>query len=234
MILIDDRQGSVEVAPLLSSPNNICRLEFADFAWSGNGPKGQASIGVERKRLSDFLKSMTSGRLSGHQLIGMSQHFDHLYVLIEGIWRPDRDTGILETPRGGVWASIAQGSRRFMARDIYNFINTLQVICGIVVVVTSNVWETAKWLDSCYGWWGKKWSGHKSYLQFRESEYAQLSKPNLTSRIACQLPGIGWDRARKLGERFTPRELFEATEKELREIEGIGPTLANKIVGELG
>lgn len=233
MILIDDRQGSVEVAPLLSSPNNVCRLEFADFAWSGNGPKGQVSIGVERKRLTDFLKSMTSGRLSGHQLIGMSQQFDYLYIIIEGIWRPDRDTGILETPRGGVWASIAQGSRRFMARDIYNFINTLQVVCGVVVIVTSNVWETAKWLDSCHGWWEKKWSGHKSHLQFRGSEHAQLSKPNLTARIANQLTGIGWDRARKLGERFSPMELFEATEEELMEIEGIGPVLAGNVVKEL-
>lgn len=183
--------------------------------------------------MTDFLKSMTSGRLSGHQLVGMSQQFDYLYVVVEGIWRPDRDTGILETPRGGVWAAIAQGSRRFMARDIYSFINTLQIICGVTVVVTSNVWETSKWLDSCHGWWGKKWARHKSHLQFRETERAELVKPNLTARIANQLTGIGGDKARKLGEKFSPRELFEVTEEELLEIEGIGPILANSIVEEL-
>ena len=82
MILVDDRIGAVEIAPLLGSPNVTCRLEFADFAWSGNGPDGQVDIGVERKSLLDLLASMTTGRLSGHQMVGLTAQYDWVYLLV--------------------------------------------------------------------------------------------------------------------------------------------------------
>ena len=241
MILVDYRTGSVEFAPLLSSHQSVCKLEFGDFAWSGHGPEGQASIGVELKRLPDFLKSMTSGRLSGHQLIGMLEQYDFVYILIEGSWRPNSNTGLLEVPKGKTWVPASQGSHRFMARDFYNYINTLQVICGVIVVTTYNKQETAKWLDSCYRWWNKKWEAHKSHLQFhapvnpsKRPRYVRLTRPNLTTLIANQIPGIGVDRAKKLGKVFaTPRGLFEASEEELEWIDGIGSVSAKKIMEAL-
>ena len=234
MILVDDRIGSVELVPLLSIPNNVCRLEFGDFAWSGHGPEGQVSIGVERKRISDFLSSMTTGRLSGHQLIGLSANFDFVYLIVEGVWRPERGTGILQIPCGKGWQAAQQGSRRFMVRDIYNFINTLQIICGVHVVTTYNDLETVKWLESCYSWWQKKWEAHKSHLQFRDSDHAHLVRPSLVARIANQFPGIGLDRARHLAEKFkSPIELVLATKEELEKVEGIGKTLAKNLVRQI-
>lgn len=235
MILVDSRVGSVEIAPLLQNPI-VCQLEYADFAWSGNGPNGPANVGVERKRLMDFLQSMTTGRLSGHQIIGLTQQYDWAYLLVEGIWRPDRHNGILQhINRKGKWAAVAQGSRRFMARDIYNFINTLQTMCGIVTVTTSNQWETAMWLSACHGWWQKEWGKHKSHLQFQKPvAHAQLRKPNLVTKMALQLTGVGWDKARKIGEQFhSAIDLVEATVEELIEIEGIGHKMAERIVEEL-
>ena len=197
MILVDDRIGSVELAPLLSAPNMVCRLDYADFAWSGDGPNGPIDVGVERKGLMDLLQSMTTGRLSGHQLIGLTNRYDWVYLLVEGVWRPDRHSGILQRIGGkGKWIAAAQGSRRFMARDVYNFLNTIQVMCGVVVIQTSNQWETAKWLDSNYGWWQKGWEKHKSHLQYNvQPVYAQLAKPNLVTRIASQFDGIEIGRA---------------------------------------
>ena len=58
MILIDSRIGSAELAPLISTPNILCQLEFADFTFSGNGPAGQVAVGVERKTIMDLLQSM--------------------------------------------------------------------------------------------------------------------------------------------------------------------------------
>ena len=234
MIMIDDRTGSAELAPLLSSPTVVCRLDFADFAWSGNGPEGPVDVGVERKSLMDLLQSMTTGRLSGHQLIGLTQHYDWIYLVIEGIWRPDRHSGILQRiNRGGKWGPAAQGSRRFMARDIYNFVNTLAVMCGIITVYTSNQWETGKWLDSIHGWWGKEWGKHKSHLQFQKpTVHAHLSKPGLTTRFFSQLDGIGWDKARKLGAAFpTMADVFEAEDWE--KVDGIGPKLAASMAKQI-
>ena len=235
MILVDNRIGSAEIAPLLSTSHILCQLEFADFAWGGHGPDGPVNVGTERKSLPDFLNSMTTGRLSGHQLIGLLRDYDHCYVIVEGIWRPNRKTGVLQKiGRGRKWVDAAQGSRRFMARDVYNFINTLQVICGVVVVATANRWETAKWLDSCHGWWGKEWEKHKSHLQWHKPSPAgaiQLVKPNLVARVASQFDGVGWDKARKIGKEFVGiTEFMAATKKELTQIEGIGPKVADSII----
>lgn len=236
MILVDDRIGSVEIAPLLSSPTVVCSLSFADFVFSGNGPKGPVDIGVERKSLMDLLKSMTTGRLSGHQLVGLTNNYDWVYLLVEGVWRPDRHNGMLQRTSGrGKWVAVAQGSRRFMARDVYNFIQTLQVMCGVIAVRTSSTWETARWLDACRGWWGKEWKKHKSHLQFQKPvTHAQLTKPNLVVRMASQLEGIGWDKAKKIGEKFDNMgDLLNAPVSAFMEIDGIGGKLANSIVCQL-
>lgn len=233
MILVDSRTGSVEISTLLSTSNIVCHLNYADFTWCGNGPDGGINIGVERKSIMDLLQSMTTGRLSGHQLIGLTENYDLVYLLVEGVWRPDRNTGILQRiSNGGKWVAAAQGSRRFMARDVYNFINTIQVMCGVVTVCTSNQWETAKWLDSIYGWWQKKWDKHKSHLQWQKPVvHAHLSKPNLVTKVASQFDGIGWDKARSIGFQFDLLEDFlGATEKELCEVPGVGPKLARSII----
>ena len=233
MILVDDRIGSVELAPLLSAPNMICRLDYADFAWSGDGPNGPIDVGVERKGLMDLLQSMTTGRLSGHQLVGLTNRYDWVYLLVEGVWRPDRHSGILQRIGGkGKWIAAAQGSRRFMARDVYNFLNTIQIMCGVVVVQTSNQWETARWLDSNYGWWQKGWKKHKSHLQFQKPiVHAHLTKPNLVTRIASQFDGIGWDKARSIGKEFDQVGNFLfASKEDLRKVPGIGTKLAQSIV----
>ena len=235
MVLIDDRVGSVELAPYISSPKCICRLQYADFAFTGSGPDGEVLVGVERKGLMDLLQSMTSGRLSGHQLIGLKQEYDWVYLVVEGVWKPDRDTGVLLKPVGKKWGAVNQGSRRFMVREVYNFIQSMQILCGVVVVQTGSRVETGKWLDAAYNWWAKPWDKHKSHLQFHApKQFASLQKPTLVTRIAAQLDGVGWDKARKIGKRFWNVEtLVDATESEFREIEGIGEKTAASIYEQL-
>ena len=236
MILVDYRRGSAEIAHLLSSPNVVCELEYGDFVISGNGPNGQVNIGVERKRIMDLLQSITTGRLSGHQLVGMTNSYDWAYLLVEGVWRADKDTGILQRMNvKGKWIYASQGSRRFMARDIFHFLSTLQVMCNIVVAHTSSHWETAIWLDSLHSWWSKPWDKHRGHLQFhRPVQHAHLSKPNLVTRIANQLDGIGWDKARKIGAEFsTLEDLLDASNADLMGIPGIGEKLAESVMRQL-
>jgi ERCC4-type nuclease len=119
-----------------------------------------------------------------------------------------------------------------MARDLWSFMQTLQVICGVIVVQTSSRWETAAWLDGVSRWWGKAWEKHKSHLQFVERrECASLVRPNLVTRVASQFDGVGWDKARSLGKRFgSLGEFMSADAEELRKVKGIGPKIANGIV----
>ena len=122
-----------------------------------------------------------------------------------------------------------------MVRDIYNFINTIQVICGVVVVATANKWETARWVDSIYGWWDKEWDRHKSHLQWNKpTGKARLAKPNLVTRMASQLDGVGWDKAWKIGAKFpTIWHFLSAGLDEFMEIDGIGPGIARSIGDQL-
>lgn len=238
MILIDSRTGSGELAPYISVPKLVCTLDFADFAFGGNGPEGGVGIGIERKGLMDLLQSMTSGRLVGHQLIGLQKEYNWVYLLVEGVWRPDRKTGVLMRTNGkGRWVAAAQGSRRFMARDVYNFLSSLQILCGVIVVRTSNQLETGKWLDATFGWWQKAWEAHKSHLQFHKPQtYASLQKPNLVTRMAATLDGVGWDKARKIGASpmfATVQDLAYADEDDLKTIDGIGTKMAKSIVKQL-
>jgi ERCC4-type nuclease len=235
IILVDDRVGSKEIFPFINSPKALCHLEYADFAFSGCGPRGQIDVGVERKGIRDLIQSMTSGRLVGHQLIGLKEEYGFVYLLVEGIWRPDRRSGVLMKPRGNGWTPIAQGSRRFMARDVWAFLQSVSILCGVQVVATSNQWETGRWLDTVYGWWSRPWAKHKSHLQWQKpQEYASLRKPNLVTRLAAQLDGIGWDKARKMGEAFVdPLDFVTATEDELLGIDGIGPKLAKNVIKQL-
>lgn len=234
MILVDDRVGSAEIAPYLSNQKILCRLDYADFAFNGNGPDGSVSIGAERKSLLDMLQSMTSGRLAGHQLIGLKDQYDFVYILIEGVWRPDNTSGVLMRTNGkGRWIAAAQGSRRFMARDLYAFCHTLTVLCGVHVVRTSNQQETGKWLDATYGWWNRPWKSHKSHEQWvKPTPTAQLRKPNLATRVAAQFDGIGWDKARKIGEKFSATDIMSVHPSRFEEVDGIGPKLAQSIADQ--
>jgi ERCC4-type nuclease len=82
--------------------SKIERMQFGDFSWLGNGPDGAPwSIGVERKTIGDMIQSITSDRFSGHQLPGLLNTYNAVYVLVEGLYRPDQRTGVLETFKRG-------------------------------------------------------------------------------------------------------------------------------------
>jgi ERCC4-type nuclease len=232
MILIDDRQGSVELRRDISTPSVICRLDYADFAFAGEGPDGAVSIGVERKTLLDLLGSMSSGRLSGHQIAGMQDMYDFVYLLVEGVWKSERNTGALMQPSGKSFKPVVLGTRRFMARELWAFLNNLSVICNVIVVRTANKADSGKWLDSVYGWWNKPWHRHKAHdMWHKPAERVRFVKPTLTERIWAQFDGISQDRAKALAKKF-PRigDVIFTDPEDLMQVEGIGKKIAQSII----
>ena len=241
MILVDDRTGAVELEPYVAkmAPCRINRLEYGDFAWVGNGKENEPlSIGVERKTISDLCSSITTGRLSGHQLLGLLNTYSHVTILLEGIWRSSPQDGMLEVYRGGTWAPLKRGPTRWMANTIYNYLNTLSMMCGVKVWQTGTAVESAQWIAALYRWSQKDWHEHRSLHQFCEipprGARARLTAPTLVHRIAGEFKGVGFDRGAKIAGRFaTPWDFLTASEAELTEIEGIGPKLAASIVKEI-
>lgn len=232
MILIDNRVGSRELAPHISPPSKLTRLSYADFSFMGNGPDGISSIGIERKTITDLLSSISSGRLSGHQLIGLLSSYDYVYLLIEGIWKPRDHDGVLEHYRRGGWKPIQLGQRHFISREVSNYVNTLAITCGIKVWFTQSRKQSGRWIGDLWHWWDKDWDKHTAHRQFHVEppNNAMLRKPSIMHRIVKELPSVGWDRAKHIVEVYKSlKDLMGATEKELMEIDGIGKGMAAKI-----
>lgn len=233
-ILIDDRSGSKELAQYISPPHEISRLNSGDFAIFGNGPEGMVTVGVERKTLPDLIQSIESGRLSGHQLISLMSDYQYVYILVEGLWRPRPKDGVLERwSNQGKWTPFISGSRRYMARDIANYLNTLAVCCGVMVWRTDNMPHSGRWISDLHGWWQKPWDRHKAHLNkfnVTPPPRAFLRRPGLLHRFVKELDGVGWDKGKAIAQHFgSLSALLFATEKELMEVPGIGKVLAQTI-----
>lgn len=245
MISIDDRVGSRELHPHIPrpTPTTLTRLQYADVCWLGEGDGGQpVSVGVERKRIGDLVNSIDSGRLSGGQLHGLLCAYDYVYVLVEGLWRPSPETGVLQVSRKRGWQDLEYGNQRWMARRIHNYLATLELVCGVRVWRTATIEESGRWLGDCYHWWQKAWVEHRAHLQWHTPHWysqprgclVRLQKPSLVERVAREITGMGQRRAEALGRKYgSVLELVMAGEGELREVEGVGKKLAKTIVGEL-
>ena len=235
MLTIDDRQGSKELYPMLkNTPAQLGFLDYADVAFLGRGEADTPiTVGIERKKIMDFLQSMTSGRLSGHQIPGMLNAYNVRYLIIEGIWSPDPKTGIIKA-----WKrEMHLGSRKFSAKEVFGYISTLQIRRGLYIWKTATMRETAQLIQVLYTWWTKKTlDAHISYLA-QHQEYADLCVKKLPfiQRVAAELTGMGRKKAKRVCEKFsTLQEMIQATEKDWMSIGGIGKTLAKKIKKELG
>jgi len=235
MIFIDDRVGSKELLPLFPKGNaELTHLEYADFMFMGHSDAGDIVVGIERKTIGDFVNSMCSGRFSGKQLIGMLNCYHYLYLVIEGIFRANPQNGILEVYRYGGWQEYTAGKRRFMARDIWLFMNTLQVICGLHCYHCPRETDTVHYIMALRHWWAKEYDEHRGHLQPHTGVTVELSRQSLLRRVVAQLDGIGWGKAKAIDQTYnTVVELVDAMPKELMGIEGIGKKLAESIVKQL-
>ncbi len=240
-MVVDDRAGSKDLYPLLRQRGvrdvELGRMEYGDVSLVGNGPEGApVLVGVEYKRLGDMISCIEDGRFSGHQLPGMLESFDRLYLVVEGIWREGRD-GMLEVPRGAGWKPLVHGrSSRSMASSLRSFLFTMSEKIGIRVMLTGTPSQTVDWLYHLNRWWtGKEWEEHRAYLSFDNSSALSLvSRPSLVRRVAKELPGVGWERSGAVAKHFdsvVSMAMAEAAEWE--NIDGIGKTTARRVVAAL-
>lgn len=241
MILLDRRIGSSDLYTPLRTfglPVELTTLDSADAAWLGRGPGDtEVPVGVEIKRIGDLLQSITSGRLSGHQLPKLVHEYAHTWLLIEGRYRSGAE-GILETRQGSVWAPHATGRRPWTYREVEAFLTTLEVRAGVHVRRAWDRSETAALLAMLYQWWtGKAYDEHRAHVALHSPmlDAGLLYRPSLARRVAAELPGIGVAKSGAVADHFkTVRALVEASPDAWQEIPGIGKGLAAKIAAALG
>lgn len=234
-IMVDERIGSADLAGHLRHwhmPCEVTKLDFGDAAFTGNGKDGPIYVGVEIKKVHDALNCMADGRFAGHKLPGLVSSYDRIWLLVEGNYRPDFNTGVL-LAAGEKAKELSLGRRRFMFRDLDNWLTTMEVMGNIRVRRTGDRIETARVIADLYGWWNKDWSEHHSHLAMHEerSEVASLVRPTVTRKMYAQLPGVGWKKSKALEERFPSMvSLTEALISEIAEVEGIGKVMAERIL----
>ena len=233
MIFIDDRQGSKELADLVTD-GILTHLKYGDAMFVGSGPDGDVDIGVERKTIGDLINSITTGRLSGHQLPGLLSHYYKVYLIVEGIHRAHPGDGELEVHVGSRWRNLDRGGRVFSYDAMWGYLSTLEVMTGVIVRSTDSIRATASMIESIYKWWQKEWKSHKGHLQMHKggipTAIMKPGKPSLIRRIAAELPAIGWGRSLEVEKRFgSVEEMVNAGEEEWTEIEGIGKVTAHQV-----
>lgn len=237
---VDPRAGS---GPLLSLLRNrgvkgveSATLTYGDFEITGNGPNGcPVSIGVEYKKLGDMLQCIDNGRFSGHQLPGMLDTYEVIWLLVEGIWRENRE-GLIEVPRGPSWQPLRAGTGYATAASLQGFLMTMEQKVGIKVKLTGTTPQSVDWLYHLNRWWtGKEWEEHRAYLAFDNSQaIALINRPSLVRLVAKELPGIGMGRSGPIDRHFgSVVEMVNAPASEWAEIKGIGKTTAQRVVRAL-
>ena len=240
MLLIDPRAGSKELIPYLS-PYDIefqtAQLEFGDIAFMANGKDGAVTVGIELKTIHDLVASIRSKRLSGHQLPGMCETYDVLYLCVQGVWRCG-PSGEVEVLAGRGWVPLRLGSSSILYREVSNYLTTLEQVCGLDVVRTNNHAETAAWVVGLAAWWSKPWDKHNSHEAIYSPDPVRKGqrrasfmprKVGAVAKVASCLPGID-NKAFEFEKKFkTVEQMVTAGVKDLQKVEGVGKVGAEKI-----
>ena len=240
MIFIDSREGSKDLAPLIKTPNMLCELEFGDVSFNGNSDDGTVSVGIERKKIRDLINSIATGRLSAHQLPGMIEAYDYSYIIVEGVWKGDRDGElVISRDWGKSFLPVFYGKRKWTAEGVYNYLTTVETFLYVPYRLTRDARDTAKMIETLYKWW-QNYHRHTSHLALHTKTYNKPTgivdlrpgrKPvdemegvnKYVRYIAAQLPHIDSMRSMDVGRKFkSVKEMFEADEKAWLSIPGIG------------
>lgn len=231
MLLLDPREGSRNYAAPLRSlglpVDDSAQFDFGDVAfWASN-----RAIGIELKKFDDMLLCVTTGRFAGHQLPGLVQTYDEVYLIVEGLWRPNPADGVLEQWRGS-WVAAGRGQRRWMWREFAAYLTTIEVRGGIRVCRTVSEDETARMVANLYDWWGRFDEHHSHLARYKANQdSAMFVRPTFAHRVASEIEGIGTEKASDIAAAFpTVRAMVGASEKDWRKVKGVGKVLAKRIV----
>lgn len=229
MILVDRRVGSVHYAKSLS-PSQVEELQYGDIAFDSTGGK---LVGIEVKKINDAVNSLLSGRLADHQLPGMLQLYDCSYLIIEGYYRCDPESGLIQGWRGGRWSDLTAGRQRLTWSALDNWLTSMETLGGLRVRRTTTEAETVRTIQALYNWWQK--DEHKSLRVFNTAaDAAAIDRPGFERRVAKELPLIGWERSKDVVKHFgTVYRMATAPISEWLKVDGIGPGIAGKVVAAI-
>jgi Fanconi anemia group M protein len=201
-IYVDSREKNSKILEILRETANveIKQLEVGDFIVS-------EKVGVERKRVEDFLQSIIDKRLF-NQAEELSRNFEIPILIIEG------------------YSSDLYSLRDIHANAIRGAIISLALDFGIFIIPTRNEEDTGNFLCMI--------ARREQLPEFREiplrGERKPLTLEEKQRYIIESLPNVSAVLAKRLLEKFrTIRGVINASKKELMQVEGIGEGKAKQI-----
>lgn len=236
-LLIDAATGSNELAdPLrkMGLPVVVTHLDFGDVVFSGRGENGQPLyIGMELKKIGEFVESLRSKRFQGHQLLGLCRDFDRRYLVIEGDYHHDA-RGRAVVFRGAGKPRPLPGTQSAVALE-QEIIN-IQTRGGTWVRHTTGRRDTLRFIEAVFRYWtDKDLDEHKSHMavyapdldrglltptsEFRKAAVVLVPNIGLAGSKAVELRCLVPDG--KGGQRPSLRKLLSLTEKDWASIETV-------------
>ena len=230
MMLVDPRAGSGDLLEPLAARLNgqveSCTLDSGDVVWSGVGPGDEdILVGAEIKSLEDMLTSMRSGRYVD-QLDRMCAAYKVVYLMIQGVWKPNEEGWIVVPIKGG-WTVLniatreqGLGGRRanFLYSELDKFITSLEMKRDVIVrrvpeFSRSHRLELIHQLVNLHQWWQKPWDSHDSVEKVKlQSGNPIAGKASVLRMVAAQCPGVGWELSRHIDQYFGTVEAFVAAD----------------------
>lgn len=243
MLLVDSRAGSKDlIKPLTNLGIEVdeTTLEYGDVAFAGRGENGSSLlIGIEHKKVADLVQSLNSGRLAGHQLLGMLNFYDRSWLIVEGDWEAD------SIGRATVFSG--KGKRRPLrgappAIELEKRLITLETRGGFRVRHCRTRRDSVRFIIALYRFWtDKDLDEHRSHLAIHAPDLDRgLFVPvSDFRRIVAQIPGIGYETSTVVEREFQGsfRRMMLASEERWAEIvvkgKRLGASRAKKIMEAL-
>lgn len=206
IVFADTREQTNDVIGIIRACGavvNVKNLEVGDFICSDR-------VVIERKTTDDFIQSVIDGRLF-EQLSAMSKNFECPVLIVEG---------------DDIFENMERNGRRMHPNAIRGVLAAIACDYKVPIVWTSGQEETAAQIF----WIAKREQfGEKRELQIR-GKRKRASTDEEQEFLIAGLPKISNIISKRLLKRFkTPERIFNASEDELQDVEGIGKVLAKRI-----
>ncbi|MBS3816021.1 MAG: DEAD/DEAH box helicase family protein [Candidatus Thermoplasmatota archaeon] len=200
-ITVDTREQNSRVVQDLAREDikiKTSQLSIGDYIISED-------TAVERKEVSDFLESITDGRLFS-QARSLSENYQQPIIILEG-------EGLYER-------------RNISDNAIYGALSSLACDFRIPILNTQTAEETSSLLTNMV----KRKEKKKKSTSVRKDKRSMSTYDN-KKYILEGLPSISGTLAERLLDHFgSVRDVFTAEKEELEEVKGIGPSTAEKII----
>lgn len=202
----------------LGQVSSLPEKQGVDILWSSPG----GLMGVQRKEVKDLLQSVfKEGRLN-RELLKAQNRLRKVWLVVEGTFHWDAN-GELRGRYGYPWSKKAHWG---LLASVQNK--------GINVAQTGSLKETRDWLQAMYRWSQK--DQHDSLMDRPNArgEWGRATNREWGIWALQAWEGLGPRTAARLYDHFggVPLE-WTVTEKELREVPGIGVKLARYMVESL-